>query len=370
MALESHRLEVLDVPIALTGPPTVLAPIVRAYRRFVVPDPPSNGVHEIRLESIHAKTFQDGPLPVPIVRGANPTLQVYERLLNAIFDRAATHAVLHAGALVAPGGGALLIAGPSGFGKTSLTLELLERGFGFLSDDYAPIDLATGGVHPYPRTVGLLPGGSARTPRRFAEAAAEPQVPRLLGKALVDVGEVLGEAAVARDPVPVSHVVLLEAGQPSEEPYQSVVHLGVWPRGVAETEVALVRMPGLDVLGRNDREDITIWRVQLRHAALATRAFSELLDRDFVAYSETRPVAEPDFSHEPHLTPLKRREAATLLCREMQNRRPRGRLMREYRGDTTALFLDVAASLGAAECWRLEVGRFDPTALLLQELTH
>jgi hypothetical protein len=66
---------------------------------------------------------------------------------------------LHAGA-VARGGGALLIVGPGGAGKSTLATALLRKGFRYLGDDVAPIDLGTGRVVPFPMapTVRCHPG--------------------------------------------------------------------------------------------------------------------------------------------------------------------------------------------------------------------
>lgn len=366
--MTTYHFRVLDVSVALTGPEDVLTPVVRAYGRFLLADPPPADTHEIRLESAEASFFSDGTDHVPVIRGANLTLQIYERFLNAVFDRVSGYAVLHAGALVDASGTALLIAGPSGFGKTSLTLELVQRGLGFLSDDYAPIDLSTAEIQPYPRTVGLLPEGATRTPRPFIEAAANPAIPRLLGKALIDVGDVLGEEVVVDEPVPVGQVVVLGTGDDNERCHTSVVHLGVWPWGVAEAQALVAEIPGVEELGRSVRDDITVWRVELQHDRLSTERVSDLLERDFVAFSETRPSVGPDFDGEPRLASLTRPEAALLLCREAQNRRPRGGLMQAYKGSTTALFVDVATCLASARCWRLDVGKFDSTLKILMEL--
>ncbi|HXV74958.1 MAG TPA: hypothetical protein VD788_01465 [Candidatus Polarisedimenticolaceae bacterium] len=367
----TYRFRVLDVAVALCGPDEVLRPIVRAYGRFRVSEangsPPS---HRIRLEGLEADSFLDGGETVPRIRGASLTLQLYERFLNAIFDRVSSHAVLHAGALVDGRGRALLISGPSGFGKTSLTLELLGRGLRFLSDDYAPLELASGRIQPYPRTIGLLPDGAIRAPERFAEAAADPALPRLLGKALIDVGEVLGEQAIAGEPAPVGDVVVLDASGPARDDRRSIVQFGVWPRGVADCAREIAGIPGVVVLGRHDRADITVWQVALDESKLPTPRFSQLLERDFIAYSEVRPSVTPDFAAPPRLAPLTRREAALSLCREIQNRRPRGRLMQSYGGDTTALFLDVAERLAPARCHRLEVGALRPTADLIERLAR
>ncbi len=71
------------------------------------------------------------------------------------------HAV-HAGAVLI-GDRALLVAGGSHSGKSSLVAELLRRGAACFSDEYALID-AAGLVHAYPRILLLRNGGNDQTP--------------------------------------------------------------------------------------------------------------------------------------------------------------------------------------------------------------
>ena len=58
---------------------------------------------------------------------------------------------IHAGAVEA-GGKALLFAGPSGNGKSTMVTLLSERGWKFLSDDIAPIRMDANEVLPFPQT--------------------------------------------------------------------------------------------------------------------------------------------------------------------------------------------------------------------------
>lgn len=77
-------------------------------------------------------------------------------LRNAMFQRALESSrdtiALHA-AVVARGDTGLLLCGPSGVGKSSLTLALLDHGWDYLSDDFAPIAVESGRVLPVPKPI-------------------------------------------------------------------------------------------------------------------------------------------------------------------------------------------------------------------------
>lgn len=89
---------------------------------------------------------------------------VERRLLSEALARRRGYYLVHAGVVAGKGKAALLVGG-SMLGKTTLTLTLATRGLDFLSDDFAPVDGASGLVHPFPtalrvreQTLGLLPG--------------------------------------------------------------------------------------------------------------------------------------------------------------------------------------------------------------------
>ena len=63
--------------------------------------------------------------------------------------------LIHAGAVTTPGGGAALLSGPPGSGKSTLVTALVRAGFGYLTDEAAAIDPVSRLVHPYPRPIAL-----------------------------------------------------------------------------------------------------------------------------------------------------------------------------------------------------------------------
>lgn len=131
---------------------------------------------------------------------------------------------VHAGAVVGPAG-ATVVAGRSGHGKTTLTLGLLRRGYGLLSDELALLDPANGLVHPYRRSVHVRPGTVALMPE-LAVLADRPRhelgggsewavTPAEIAAAL---GGSVGEAA------PLGRVVVLDGTpRPGAEPRFQVI---------------------------------------------------------------------------------------------------------------------------------------------------
>ncbi len=59
------------------------------------------------------------------------------------------------GAALEKSGRVFVFAGESGAGKTTFILPLGDEGFSFFSDEFAPVSLEGGGVHPFPRSLLL-----------------------------------------------------------------------------------------------------------------------------------------------------------------------------------------------------------------------
>ena len=75
-------------------------------------------------------------------------------LFNYLFDRTENYFIVHGAALADQGHG-LILAAPSGRGKSTLTLELLARGKKFLSDELALISVRDGRLQAFPRALAV-----------------------------------------------------------------------------------------------------------------------------------------------------------------------------------------------------------------------
>lgn len=97
--------------------------------------------------------------PIFGLPGVGPTLDwFFWRLNGDLVREARDFFIVHAGAVVAPSGGGIVLPGQSGAGKSSLVAGLVRRGFGYLSDEFAAIDPVEGGLFAVPRALSLKPG--------------------------------------------------------------------------------------------------------------------------------------------------------------------------------------------------------------------
>jgi len=263
-------------------------------------------------------------------------------------------------------GRAFLLAGPSGHGKSSLSLELVRRGHGFLSDDIAPLDLRRGTIEPFQRTVALIDEDGSPAPEPFRSAARDPQGVRWYGKTLLDVGETLNESALVSTPAPLSHVLLLVAGDASEA--RTEVELVVRVDDAPELQSLFEQTEGVEILDRRADETICSWRLALDHRRRPTEHLTHVFESDRVVLFEKRWDTRPDFNAPPEARPVGRREAAEMLAKEMLNRRGAGRLLARYDGSMARIFVDLAGALSGARCFKLRVGACRDTADLIQGL--
>jgi hypothetical protein len=111
------------------------------------------------------------------------------RLLMHVLSTPRDRMYIHAGC-VAVKGGAILLPGYAGAGKTTLVAALVQAGAVYYTDDYAPLD-ADGRVHPYPLPLWMT------DPRK---GLGRPHPPEELG------------ARIGREPLEVSVVAEVVVG--------------------------------------------------------------------------------------------------------------------------------------------------------------
>ena len=149
--------------------------------------------------------------------------QAVAQLLQALDDLAATGAgealTFHAGA-VARDGRAVLIAGSSGKGKSTLTAALVQRGWSYLTDEVAVVRLEDHRILPYPKALDLDEGSRKllRIRQATVDLGARKQkvLPTVLGRVSRGATPVLVVLLDGTESRPVRGRAPLERLTPSE----------------------------------------------------------------------------------------------------------------------------------------------------------
>jgi len=360
MAPQSLRLRFFDLDVYIRSDSTAhLDRFAQMYHRFQADgaSPPAQRPVEFAI-----LTRPDNPWgqPVLVLDGQVQSLPdrrllvgyVYQSILCAILARVRSHILIHAGA-VASGGQGLILAADSFHGKTTLVLELVRRGFQFLSDETAALGRADGRVHPFPRSLSVRPGTLELA--GFAEAAATAA--EWLGKLFLDIEQIqpnsLGQAT------PVSHVVILQdPAEEEEKPGAPDRELGVLVDRLDEALLSAVRqIEGVTGLRVDVERGYPLLRLC---AARRTLVFSQVealcqARRIWVLDVVTGPAGQPAFAAPARLEAIPSSQAVVELLRRFQGGY-RSALLDEFGGSSTRLFMELAAIVGQADCYRLCVG--------------
>ncbi|KAB2836672.1 MAG: hypothetical protein F9K48_01225 [Candidatus Brocadia sp.] len=278
----------------------------------------------------------------------------YESILIGMITRMRSHLLIHAG-VVSRNGQGVILAADARHGKTTLVLELVRRGFRFLSDEMAALGRADRKVHPFPRSLRVRRGTLELT--GFSEVAAG--APTWLGKYLLDIEEIkpgsLGEA------VPVSHIIILQ--DPAEIRGMTQDNSG------QEVCVLVDRQDEFFLDAVRQNEDVRDLRVDadgnlptLRFRAIrANFVLSQIetlcREHQILVLDVTKGEKDhPTFKTPAALKSIPRSQASMELLNGFQGGYMSELVRTEFGGSSARLFMELSAIVGQANCYHLSVG--------------
>lgn len=212
----------------------------------------------------HAPVFRLQATGSPARRcsGGSELLHELEQHLVVALQRARPELLfLHAAALAFRGRACLLV-GASGAGKSTTAWALLQRGWGYLSDELAPLDPTSGLVLPYPHALCLKqapPGAMGWPPPGLLDLGATLHVP---------------PRTAAATACPLGAIVFVEHDRPPSQPAPSIRAVSVAEASARlyAQSLNLLAHPerGLDVV-RHTAQRVPCWHLQASdlHASAA-----------------------------------------------------------------------------------------------------
>lgn len=291
-----------------------------------------------------------------------PGLHAYHSVSRDLLGRVDDAFVLHATA-VSRLGSALVLSGPSTFGKTTLGIHLALRGARWIADDLLLLSRTNGTVSRFARPLRLRPGGRALLSGGEFERARAAVVDREADDWIVDPSGWLG----AEDGTPSCGVVVVLRPLADGEGIRTFPYYRIRVRAEVDDDALLSRLPPScsPVRDVETFEDGSVL-VEVENA-VDFRAWVDARADD-ILYLVKYPASGPDFEAEPTLRPISRFQAALELAQEMQNRHPGSALAREYAGREVECVLDLAAALGDARTYALTPGDLARTLELLESV--
>jgi len=277
---------------------------------------------------------------------------IHALILNSIYTNISSHYLHHAAALSHKENGIILTA-DSGFGKTTLTLALVQKGFRFLSDEIAAIGRKDGMIYPFPRglhirkeTLQLLD-----LPFQFEKAS------RWFGKYLVDIEDIF--PGMIGDPVKISQIFVLK-NDSNSTPNSS------YPR---EFRAVINHTNPVFLQQIKDNPDVihvqeTLERgypclvVETVHRMKVISFFENLCSQHAIMLLDLikREEEMPEFAPSVACHNINRSQAALELLRRFLGGHKTALLDAENHQESTKLLFDLASLIKDADCYQLTVG--------------
>jgi hypothetical protein len=289
---------------------------------------------------------------------------LFEYIFATIAARVRSHILIHA-AVVERDGSAVLIAGDSQHGKSSLALGLLRRGFRLHSDELAAIARTDGRVHPFPRKVRA-------TSRSLALAGydvAPDEFPLWLGKYLVDVERL--PAATTSAPTPIREIVLLSEPSPHGAAQQDFMRVTV-DRLDDLWLASLERTDGVAALYVDHSANFPAVLIQTKKKAAVLASVDALCQAHRVLCLEVQKRAphQPSFTQAPQVVPLSKSLAVMELLRHFQGTHGSVILQEEHGGSAASFYMEMADLVDNVRCHRLYVGHYQESLDLICDLSR
>lgn len=371
MTSESLSLQFFDVRAVIrSDSPAFLDFFKQTYQRFIVSDElPANAEYALYTQA-------DNPWGRALLALDGQTWDLddsgvlkayaYDGVLGSILAKVRSHYLIHAAALSWGNSGVALIA-DAGQGKTTLSLELIGRGFSFLSDELAAIIRQSNRLEAFARRMRLRP--QTLDLLNIWEKAAG--APFLFGKYLVDIEDIFPGSLIQE--ADLDYLILLES-ENSEIPGTETGSGGEMDvyvdRFNDELLSALNAIPGVERLEPEIIHGFPIIHINARQKGQAMMMIEEICAswHVFILEINRRPLRAPSFYPQAGIEPVPHSQAMRGLLRQFFPGHHSMLIREDYDGSPTRLFMELAQSLKQTECYRLRMGPLRQTADLICEL--
>ena len=346
------HLELIATRLRLVCPGDLLEPYRRVFGRFRTE--PGAVDLEVRIQR------DNGHFAVDLVANGDSDTAildtevltfgyVYAQVLDRVVRSDPRLLCIH-GAALARNGRGLVVAGPSGQGKSTLCLALARVGFRVLSDEVAPIERQSARLHAFPMPVGCRSG--TRSLLGLSAAGTTDGKRISLAKTFIDPWSASGAIP---GPVPLGAVVVLDADEPR---IPETRRYRLWADPLAWDVVPeLLRLDGIASASIGG----SALALEVRPDVWLAPAVEAILARHGVLVTEVEELDRPGADHrgEPRRIELSRAEGIVALVKNLRGFGQLDDLARAEPGGFAGLLADLVQRWRGVAFHRLTPGKLD-----------
>jgi hypothetical protein len=274
--------------------------------------------------------------------------------------------LIHSG-VVAKNGKGIIIAGPSAFGKTTLMIELVARGYKFYSDEFCAVRLSDFAISAFPRSLGIRKNSPFLKHIDVNKCLLLKNIGRG-EKFLIDCKELFPSSIGSH--CDASYFIQLR-GVINEEPAtkKTIIDLALYCKNQQIID-SLCKNDGIQLIETHSENNYVIYRFLIPLHAGLMNAFRSVCDqyRDDIFYQEQLVNENPDFTASPCIQTLSKSQASLEMLKNIRNRSSKSKLLERFNNKNSQLLLIIGDFLKDIDCYEMKIGSLHAMAEMIDAL--
>ena len=285
-------------------------------------------------------------------------------IFKALFNRVDDCFILHAGVISRNGKG-FIIMGPSSFGKTTLVLELVSRGYKFLSDEYCSIRFNDHFIEPYPRSLGIKkdnPLYSTLDPKRNVYHVRE-------GKVMVECENIYPDCS--GEPCKAYCLIVLKSSlqDSSLKEEERIFELALLHDDKKAVDT-LCSNESIKLLYKSMEANFVLYRFSFVPNSSATKTIQDWCvgHADNILFQVVLSNDRPDFNAKPTIKVMSKFDASLEVFKNLANRSTESSLCTKFKKQNFLILYKIGEILNSLDCYELQPGVLKETANIIDSL--
>ncbi len=290
------------------------------------------------------------------------TEQIIFTRLIALIDN---YLLIHAAVVSKEGNGYIIIA-PSGFGKTTLVLELLSRGYKFLSDEFCLIRSSDFYIDAFPRRLGV----KASSPFHNLINKEKAVYLEFEGKYFIEWTDITPEGYCSQCK-PKNLILLVDSIKDRADKTSSGCYFDLMLLNQNQSLLDMVsQYPDVEIAHETLTHGYITYRFRA-HAIKPLMTFYQDIWRRFENDILGVPAIEdknPDFTKPPEIKKMLKSDAMFEILTHVINRAPDTKYLKRFDGKVSALLSTVGNFIKDINCYVMKPGNLSDMGDMIDRL--